>query len=187
MPVILVQGVVDEGLVVEQHAHTQQEEGCHEQGVGPGLFGEVVVHRNGVLQYMVPETQGFLFQIFHLALGDVQILFVAGVLVQGDEAVAHGAGVHRPFGQAQLDVFVHTVLDQLQVLFVFGHLIGFADAVIGHAAGPVPGHIHPHGALHNGVDGLFNLLFVVNQSGHGLYSPFAISVAGRPSALVWLL
>ena len=43
----------------------------------------------GVLQNMIPEAQCLLFQIFDLAFGDVQILFIAGMLIQGDQAVPH--------------------------------------------------------------------------------------------------
>ena len=186
MPVILVQRVVDEGGVLEQHAHPQQEEGSHEQRVGPGLLGEIVVDRDGVLQYPVTEPQGLVFQIVHLALGDVQVPLVAGVLIQRDEAMSHRAGVDGPLGQAQLDVFVHTVLHEFEVLLLAGDLVGLADAVIGHTAGPVPGHVHPHRARHHGVDGLFDLCFVKNQSCHLIISPFAIRPRGLLRQLLLL-
>ena len=38
---------------------------------------------------MIPEAQRFFFQILDLAFGDVQILFIAGMLIQGDQAVPH--------------------------------------------------------------------------------------------------
>ena len=53
------------------------------------LLGKVVVDRDGVLQNMIPEAQCLFFQILDLAFGDVQILFIAGMLIQGDQAVPH--------------------------------------------------------------------------------------------------
>ena len=89
VPVILVQRIIDQGLVLQKHAHPQQEEGRHKERIRPRLLGEVVVDRDGVLQNMIPEAQRFFFQILDLAFGDVQILFIAGMLIQGDQAVPH--------------------------------------------------------------------------------------------------
>ena len=89
VPVILVQRIIDQGLVLQKHAHPQQEEARHKERVCPRLLGEVVVDRDGVLQNMIAEAQRFFFQILDLAFGDVQILFIAGMLIQGDQAVPH--------------------------------------------------------------------------------------------------
>ena len=166
VPVILVQRIINQGLVLQKHAHPQQEEARHKERVCPRLLGKVVVDRDGVLQNMIPEAQRLLFQIFDLAFGDVQILFITGMLIQGNQAMSHGAGVDRPVGQAQLDILVHAVLDQLQITLVFGDLIRLADAVVGDTAGPVPRHIHAHRAVHDLVDGSLDLGFVKNQVCH---------------------
>ena len=89
MPVILVQRIIDQSLVLQKHAHPQQEEARHKERIRPRLLGKVVVDRDGVLQNMIAEAQRFFFQILDLAFGDVQILFIAGMLIQGDQAVPH--------------------------------------------------------------------------------------------------
>ena len=89
VPVILVQCIVDQGLVLQKHAHPQQEEARHKERIRPRLLGKVVVDRDGVLQNMIAEAQRLFFQILDLAFGDVQILFIAGMLIQGDQAVPH--------------------------------------------------------------------------------------------------
>ena len=89
VPVILVQGIVNQLFVFEQHTHAQQEEARHKKRVSPRLLGEIVVDRDRVLQYVIAEAQRVLFQIFHLAFGDVQILFIPGVLVERNQAVPH--------------------------------------------------------------------------------------------------
>ena len=182
VPVILVQRIVDELFVLQQYAHAQQEEARHKECVCPRLLGEIVVDRDGVLQNMIAEAQRLLFKILDLAFGDVQILFITGMLIQGDQAVPHRAGVDRPARQAQLNILVHAVLDKLQVALIFGDLIRLADAVVGHAAGPVPRHIHPHRAVHDLVDGSLDLGFVKNQVCHGsllFYSGVICPAAAR--------
>ena len=89
VPVILVQRIINQSLVLQKHAHPQQEEARHKERICPRLLGKVVVDRDGVLQNMIPEAQRFFFQILDLAFGDVQILFIAGMLIQGDQAVPH--------------------------------------------------------------------------------------------------
>ena len=80
MPVILVQRIVDQGLVLQKHAHPQQEEARHKEHVCPGLLGKVVVDRDGVLQNMIAKAQSLLFQILDLAFGDVQTLSVLSIV-----------------------------------------------------------------------------------------------------------
>ena len=154
-------------FVLQQYAHAQQEEARHKECVCPRLLGEIVVDRDGVLQNMIAEAQRLLFKILDLAFGDVQILFITGMLIQGDQAVPHRAGVDRPARQAQLNILVHAVLDQLQVALIFGDLIRLADAVVGDTAGPVPRHIHPHRAVHDLVDRALDLGLIKNQVCHG--------------------
>lgn len=43
MPVVLVQGIIDQFFIVFHHAHTQHQERCHEQSVTPALLREIVV------------------------------------------------------------------------------------------------------------------------------------------------
>ena len=115
---------------------------------------------------MVAKAQGFFFQILHLALGNVQILLVAGVLVQRDQTMSHRTGIDRPAGQAQLNIFIHAVLDQLQITFIFRNFVSLTDAVIRHSAGPIPGHIHAHGTVNNLINCCFDLHLIKNQVCH---------------------
>ena len=80
MPVILVQRIINQSLILQKHAHPQQEEARHKERIRPRLLGKVVVDRDGVLQNMIPEAQRFFFQILDLAFGDVQTLSVLSIV-----------------------------------------------------------------------------------------------------------
>ena len=111
MPIVLVQGIIDQFFIVFHHAHTQHQECCHEQSVTPALLREIIVGRYSVLQYMIPETQGILSQICDLAHEDIMVLLLSGSLVQRDQAMTHGTGIYGPYlGQSQIDQFVDTIL-----------------------------------------------------------------------------
>ena len=170
VPVVLVQRVVYQGFVLKLHANPQQEVRRHEQGVRPGLLREVVAGGDRVLQYPLAEAQGLILQVVHLAHDDIQVLFLPGMLIQRQAAVAHGAGVHRPVREPQLRILVHPGPDHVQILLLPGGLIGTAYPVIGHSAGPVPGHVHAHGARHYCVY-CFLYAAVVKGQVHNILSP----------------
>ena len=167
VPVVLVQRVVHERLVAEHHARAQHEVRRHEQRVRPALLREVVLVGDGVLQHVVAKAQRAMAQVIELAQCDVPVLFVAGDLIQREHRVAHGAGVHRPAGQAKLDVFVHARLEEIEVFPVAGDAVGLADAQIRDAAGPVPHHIHVHGLADNRVDCTQHAVPVKGDVRHG--------------------
>lgn len=118
VPVILVKGVVNERGVLLENTHPQKHEGRHEQGIRPGLLGEVVLGGDGVLKHVISKTQGVVFQVIHLLLDDLPVLFVTGGLVKRQHGVAHGAGVHRKDRKAQLDVFLGPGFEHVQVFFL---------------------------------------------------------------------
>ena len=120
-----------------------------------------------MLQHMVRKPKRIVGYVSNLAHKDVIVLLIICSLVQGDQAMSHGAGIHGPHsGQPQVNEFVNSVLQQIQVLFFSRFLISLADAVIRHPAGPVPGQIHIHGFPDNLVDHLFDLFLVILQSQH---------------------
>ena len=53
-----------QGLVLQKHAHPQQEEARHKERVCPRLLGKVVVDRDGVMQNMIPEAQRLLLDVY---------------------------------------------------------------------------------------------------------------------------
>ena len=167
MPIILIQRIVYHVLVLVHDPYAQKQKRCHEQGVAPGLLRKVIVGRYRVLKHMVRKAQGILGYVCNLAHKNIVIFLLISGLVQRDQAVPHGAGVHSPHsGQPQINKLIHPILQQLQILLVSGLLIGLADPVIGHAARPVPGQIHVHGLAHDLMDHFLNLFFVILQSQH---------------------
>ena len=152
VPVVLVQRVVDERLVPQHHAGAQHEVRGHEQRIRPALLREVILVGYGVLEHAVAEAQRAVAQIVQLAQGDIQVFLLACRLVEREHGVAHRAGVHRPVGKPQLDVFVYAGAQQIEVFLILRHAVRLADAQIRHAAGPVPHHIHVHGSADDGID-----------------------------------
>ena len=181
VPVVLVQRVLDERLVARLHAHPEHEVGRHEQRVRPALAGEVVVLRHRVLEHPVGEPQRLRPQVVDLARHELPVALISRGLVQRDQAVAHGALVHGPrLRQPQLDELVDARPQKLQVFPLPGCLVSPADPIVGHTAGPVPRHIHPHSALHDMVDLFLDLRTVKNQSVHRSFCSFSSCSALRP-------
>ena len=49
MPVILVQRVINQLFIFQQHTHAQKEKACHKQGIGPCLLRKIIVDGDRVL------------------------------------------------------------------------------------------------------------------------------------------
>ena len=81
----------------------------------------------------------------------------------------------------QPDVLIHAGLDHFDVLVIAGDAGHLAHAVVRHAAGPVPHHVHAHGLLGNRVHRRHHLRLVKNDIGHHLIPPVHIKLAVRIS------
>ena len=119
-----------------------------------------------MLQDAVSEPKRLMFQVIHLGLDDISVKLRTGVLIKRQQHMPHGAGINRKSGKSKIDQFIHPLLHTVQILRFPCRLIRLCDAVIGDTAGPVPCHIHPHGALHDPVHGLFNDISVKFQFPH---------------------
>ena len=162
VPVILIQCILDQFLVLLRHSHPQQQIGGHKQSIRPALLRKIIAGGNRVLKNPVPKPQCLLSQILHLTHDQITVTAITGGFKKCQKTVPHGAFIHRPYLRySQSDVFVNPFLQKREILLIPRCLIRPANPVIGHAAGPVPGHVHPHGSPHNPVGQFYQLLLFI--------------------------
>ena len=167
MPVILIQRILNNLLILQLHAHSEQEKRRHKKRIGPGLFREIIICGNRMLQHMVPKPQRILTLISHLAHRHVPILRIPGRFIQRDQAMPHSARIHRPLRrQPQLHILIHPVFQKLQILLILRNLPRLCDSIISHTARPVPGQVHIHCLMDNPVNNLRYLFPVKIQFQH---------------------
>ena len=166
MPVPLIQRIRCQLRPLKHYSGPQQKERGHEKRIRPALFRKIIVSRHRVLKDMVSEPERLMFQIIQFGLYDILIDLLTGVLIQGQQHVPHGAGVNSKIGKPQTDQFIHPLLHKIQILLFSCCLIRLRDSVIRDAAGPVPGHIHPHRPFHDPVHSLFHTISVKFQFSH---------------------
>ena len=75
--------------------------------------------------------------------------------------MAHRAGIHRKARKSQRNQFVYPFLYNIQIFLIPCCLVSLRHTVIGYAAGPVPGHIHIHGALCHFINRSLNHCLII--------------------------
>jgi len=94
---------------------------------------------------MVAEAGSLMDQIFRHGVDLAEIGFLPGGFVEGDQAVAHGAGVYGLNRQPQADQLIDPFFDGIKIPFFFCGFPGPGDPIAGNPQRPAPGHIHVHG------------------------------------------
>ncbi|MNC52171.1 hypothetical protein D3C75_1015020 [compost metagenome] len=139
VPVILIQGILDHGLILQFASYPQQEKGRHKQRIRPSLLRKIIRYGYRMLQHMISEPQRSILKIIHFAHYNIPIFLVACLFIQSDQHMTHGTSVHRPVRQAKLDIFIRPLDKPVQILFIPCGLIGSGYPIISHPAGPFPG------------------------------------------------
>ena len=124
-----------------------------------------------MLQHVICKALSLVAQVIQLGQRDLLVLLIAVLFVQAQQTVTHGAGVDRPDGQTQADVLIHAGLDHFDVLIVAGHAGNLAHAIVRHAAGPIPHHVHTHGLLSNCIHSSHHAGLVKNNIRHNKQPP----------------
>ena len=182
MPVPLVQGILNQFRIFLSHPIAQHQICRHKQGIRPRLLRKIILGRHRMLQHMISETQRLCPQILYLAFQKLPVPGLPARLIQRHQTMPHGTGIHRPgFRKSQRNQLIHPCLQQLQIFLFSRSFIGRGNAIVSHAAGPVPGQIHLHGPFHDSVNSLFHLLSVIFKLHVQLPSDLLPVPTARPS------
>lgn len=123
---------------------------------------------------MIPKAQSMVCEVIQLIVYDLFISLITRFLIERQKHMAHGAGIYRKVRKPQADQLIYPLFYHIKVLLISCRFIGLRYAVISYTAGPVPGHIHVHGALCHFVYNRLKLSFIIVQ----FHFPF-LSVPGN--------
>ena len=112
---------------------------------------------------MIPKAQSMVCEVIQLIVYDLFISLITCFLIERQKHMAHGAVIYRKVRKPQADQLIYPLFYHIKVLLISCRFIGLRYAVISYTAGPVPGHIHVHGALCHFVYNRFKLSFIIVQ------------------------
>ena len=181
----LVLRLVDPFGLVQHHAGLGQEQADHEQRVAPELL-VVLVPNSAMLKAAVLGAGHFLQHPLGPGLDVRKVFRVLRLVVQAGQGQHGGNGVDIAVGL--LLPVEHVVIPGNEVVqdgLVAGLLVGFVDAVEGHAGGPLPvvhgqmaaGRVVAVGALEHAQHLVCDLLEI------HVHSPYLTYFAVRASVL----
>ena len=123
---------------------------------------------------MIPKAQSMICEVIQFIIYDFFIDLIPSLLIERQKHMAHGAGIYRKVRKPQADQLIYPLFYHIKVLLISCRFIGLSHSIIGHTAGPVPGHIHVHGALCHFIHSCLKLSLIVVQ----FHFPF-LSVPGN--------